>query len=196
MTDDQTLQFYDQKAADYGRTFGQTPSDDLRSFIAAMPAGAKVLDLGCGPGHASAHMSAAGLEPDPVDASAGMVAEAQAKGLPARQMRFDELEAMATYDGIWANFSLTHAPREDLPAHLHAIARALRPGGQLHVGLKTGDGPHRDSLGRLYHLIPADDLADLITHAGLTITHKREGDMRGFDGTDSPFVIIGATRND
>ncbi|PIE09502.1 MAG: SAM-dependent methyltransferase [Rhodobacterales bacterium] len=195
MTDARTLAFYSDRAGDYAQTWGQTPGKALRSFIAALPDGARVLDLGCGPGHASAHMAAAGLRPDPVDAAPGMVDEARAKGLPARLMRFDELDADQAYDGVWANFSLTHAPRDALPSHLAAIAKALKPGGALHIGVKTGDGPHRDTLGRLYHLIPADALVQLVEAAGMTVTQQREGKDMGFDGQESDFVVLRAVRN-
>lgn len=196
MTDQATIDFYDDHARDYGQTFGQTLSPALKRFIADMPAGGRVLDLGCGPGHASGHMARAGLRPDPVDASSGMVDLARAAGLPAQVMRFDELDAVGVYDGVWANFSLTHAPRADLPGHLEAIRTALKPGGQLHIGVKTGSGPFRDQLGRLYHLIEADALAKLLALAGLSVTQSRTGSDKGFDGRPMPFVVMRALRDD
>ena len=60
--------------------------------------------------------------------------------IDARLARFDELDAVARYDGIWANFSLLHAPRAEMPGNLARISRALRPGGWLHLGLKLGQG--------------------------------------------------------
>ena len=42
----------------------------------------------------------------------------------ARQARFDELEVQGVYDGIWANFSLLHAPKSEFPGHLARIRRA------------------------------------------------------------------------
>lgn len=196
MVDRRTADFYDAHARDYGAAFGQTPSPTLQRFIADLPKGARVLDLGCGPGHAARHMAAAGLRPDPVDASPAMVALAREAGLEARVMLFAQLDAVAAYDGIWANFSLTHAPRADLPAHLAAMATALRPGGQVHIAMKTGAGPYRDRLGRLYHLIGADALAALVAGAGLRETRRREGVDTGFDGAQTGFVVMRAVKDD
>lgn len=187
--DPRTIAFYDRAAPRYAAKVGQIPSQALRRFITALPAGAQVLDLGCGPGHASAHMAAAGLAPDPVDASPAMVDLARAQGLPARQMRFDQLAVQASYDGVWAHFSLTHAPTAALAAHLSAIARALRPGGLFHITMKTGSGPMRDRLGRLYHLIPAERLRHMLGVAGFTIADLRTGTDTGFDDRPMSFAV-------
>lgn len=195
MADAETIAFYTAHADEYGKAWGERASPALKDFIAALPVGAHVLDLGCGAGHASAHMAAAALHPDPVDASPGMVRAAAAKGLPARHMRFDQLRACGAYDGVWANFSLTHAAPKDLSRHLGAIAQALRPGGILHIGMKTGNGPYRDRLGRLYHLIEAEDLIGLLETAGLHVTDCREGLDIGFDNAESAFAIIRAVKH-
>lgn len=197
MADKETIALYDARAADYAARIGKLKMGrDLRAFIALLPAGGRVLDLGCGAGTASVQMAAAGFDVDPVDGSAGMVAHARDQfGLPARQMTFDALDAVDHYDGVWANFSLTHAPHDALPGHLVAIARALRPGGTLHVGLKTGTGELRDSLGRYYALHSAASLRQQITDAGLTVIATREGTEIGFAGTNDPYVIMRAQRD-
>ena len=66
-------------------------------------------------------------------------------GVDAQLAGFDDVSGVAVYDGIWANFSLLHAPKADMPRHLAAVARALRPGGVLSIGLKTGTGEASDS---------------------------------------------------
>jgi len=194
VTDERTIAVYDARAADYARmVLSAKPDKDLVSFMNALPQGARVLDLGCGPGTASAHMRAAGFDPDPVDASAAMVALARDSfALPARQGRFDDLDAIEAYDGIWANFSLLHAARKDLPRHLAAITTALRPDGLFHIGMKTGSGTTRDSIDRLYTFVTVDELRDLLTEAGLNVTAWREGSGPGLAGTDDPFVIMTA----
>lgn len=194
MPDSQTIALYDARAADYAAQLGKlTKGAALRLFCEGLPAGGRVLDLGCGAGTASALMQRDGFDVDPVDASAGMVRYARDQfGLPARQADFDALEAEAEYDGVWANFSLTHAAHEDLPRHLAAIARALRPGGLLHLGMKTGSGSLRDDLGRFYALHSTASLRAQLEEAGFAITHQREGLTKGFAGTDDPFVILQA----
>src|SRR6185369_8336153 len=44
------------------------------------------------------------------------------------------------YDGVWADASLIHVARDDLPTVLARLAGATRPGGALFVSVKEGDG--------------------------------------------------------
>lgn len=190
-TDTETLAVYAAQAQAYADRFGKDePSESLTALIAALPPGACVLDLGCGPGQASRFMADAGLRPDPVDASPEMVALAQAQGLPARLGTFDDLDATAAYDAVWANFSLLHAPRAVFPRHLAAIARALKPGGLFHLGLKTGTGERRDRLGRFYAYFSEAELEVALAQAGFTILTRRTFAESGLAGPVEPGIII------
>lgn len=197
MVDARTIAFYDSAADRYDNlTKSGAPDGDLRDFMALLPEGARVLDLGCGPARASVHLRAAGFRPDPVDASAGMVTLAnEAHDIGARLLTFDELQAEAAYDAVWANFSLLHAPRADLPRHLAAIARALKTGGVFHIGMKTGEGDLRDGIDRFYTLVTVPELTGLVTGAGLTVIATREGEGKGCAGTIDPFVIMRARKD-
>lgn len=192
MTDEKTIAIYDEKAQDYAEMVSSdSPDASLRAFMEAIPTGGRVLDLGCGPGNASAMMRDAGLLPDAVDASPGMVALAQEKyNLPARVMTFDELTGEGIYDGVWANFSLLHAPRADLPRHFAAIARALNPDGIFHIGMKTGADAKRDRLGRKYTYVTIPELKELFTTAGFTVITEKTGEDAGLDGVVAPWVVM------
>ena len=107
---------------------------------------------------------------------------------------FDDIDAEAAYDGVWANFSLLHAPRADLPRHLAALHRALRPDGLLHIGMKIGTGEGRDRLGRLYTYVTVDELRALVEEAGFDVLTTDEGDERGLAGTVDPYVTLCARR--
>jgi SAM-dependent methyltransferase len=197
MVDERTIAFYDSAADRYDNlTKSGRPDADLLAFMELLPVGAHVLDLGCGPARASVHMRAAGFRPDPVDASKGMVTLAnEAHDIGARLMTFDDLDAVAAYDGVWANFSLLHAPRADLPRHLAAIATALKPAGVFHIGMKTGTGEERDSIDRKYTYVTVAELADLISDAGMTVIATREGRDKGCAGTLDDFVIMRARKD-
>ena len=194
MTDPETIRLYDARAADYAAaTASDAPDATLAAFIAALPPAGAVLDLGCGPGFAAGHMAAAGLRVEAWDASAGMAALAAARpGVVARQAVFDDLEAVDAYDGVWANFSLLHAPRSAIPRHLAAIARALRPGGVLHVAVKEGDGDRRDALGRLYTYFTEVELCGLLRAAGLRPGAVARGADPGLDGVVAPWIAVTA----
>lgn len=194
--DRRTLEVYDARAADYAARFGSGGEDvHLLAFVAELAPGARVLDLGCGPGSASALMAAEGHRPDPVDASAAMVALAQERGLPARQASFDDIAGEGPYEAVWANFSLLHAARAALPGHLAALHDALVPGGLLHIGMKTGAGEHRDSLGRLYTYVGLQELRELLQAAGFAIHAEEEGAGAGLSGDHSTWVVMRGRRD-
>ena len=197
MPDPKTIAWYDAAAEKYDQlTRTGEPGVNLRAFMALLPAGAEVLDLGCGAAKASVHMRAAGFRPDPVDASQGLIDLAnKAHDIGARYMTFDDLDAVAAYDGVWANFSLLHAPHADLPRHLRAIATALRPGGIFHIGMKTGTGEKRDSLDRNYTYVGVTELDQLLQDAGFEVLATEESTERGAAGTMDPLVIMRARKS-
>jgi len=194
MTDAKTIATYNASAADYANRFSRTePDGDLQRFIDAIPKGGLVLDWGCGPGNSGAMMQAAGLKAEAIDASEKMVELAQTKyGLNAKHASFADLDRIDYYDGIWANFSLLHAPRADMDNHLQAAHRALKQGGLLHIGLKLGSGEKRDSMERKYTYFQEDELENLLTDAGFSIAFSRTDTMKGMVGLDEPFIIINA----
>lgn len=192
MADARTIATYDAKASDYADLVASDkPDNSLQSFIDLIPAGGHVLDLGCGPGAASAYMRNAGLVPDPVDASSGMIALAKEKfDLDARLATFDDIKGDAIYDGVWANFSLLHAARDDLSRHFQALAQATKDNGTIHVGMKTGEGVARDAINRLYTYVTVAELKSLLNAAGFDVTFTKEGAEAGMAGTIDPFVIM------
>ena len=196
MVDPETIATYNAKAKEYADlTEPETATASLQDFISLMPKGARVLDLGCGPGTSSAHMRDAGLNPDPLDASQGMIDIAKAKfGLDARLGTFDDIPDTPTYSGVWANFSLLHAPREDLPRHLTALHQATHANGILHIGMKTGEGMARDTINRRYTYVTVPELRQLLTDAGYEVNYTREGVGKGLSGTMDPYVVMRGIR--
>lgn len=189
-----TLDFYNAKVGDYVSKFAKgKPKPALLDFIAAMPHGGRVLDFGCGPGNSAAHMVEAGLNVDATDASSGMVRIAREEfGVNAEQSSFQDLDAVALYDGIWANFSLLHAPKSETPEILSKMHRAMKSGGHLHLGLKIGEGEERDHLGRMYSFFQRNELEALLCDAGFTPQSYFQGAEKGLAGTLDPFMIVTA----
>lgn len=193
MSDDKTIGVYDARAEEYARLDDTGATATLARFMEPLPAGAHVLDLGCGPGQAAKAMAEAGMQVTAMDASAEMVRLASAiPGITVRQARFDALTDVAVYDGIWANFSLLHAPRAAFPGHLAAMKRALKPGGRLYLGMKLGQGDKTDRLGRFYTYYGADELTDLLTTAGFSVLDTREFEAEGMAGGREPCISVTA----
>ncbi|ASP35653.1 bifunctional 2-polyprenyl-6-hydroxyphenol methylase/3-demethylubiquinol 3-O-methyltransferase UbiG [Labrenzia sp. VG12] len=192
MADSKTIRIYDEKAGDYAARFASSrPSGSLQAFMALLPERARVLDWGCGPATASAHMQDAGFDPDPVDASPEMVALALKQfGLNARCATFSDPLPSAHYDGAWVNFSLLHASRAALPGHLRQLHEALLPGAVLHLGMKRGSGEQRDRFGRFYVFYETSELTEHLETAGFQVTHTHEGEEAGLAGTIDPFVLL------
>ncbi|MFT7594949.1 MAG: SAM-dependent methyltransferase [Paracoccaceae bacterium] len=195
MSDPDTIRVYDTRAADYAEMTDDHNATDpkLVAFIAACPPGGQVLDLGCGPGASAAVMAQQGLVVEAMDASAQMVALADAHpGVEARQSTFDEISGQGVYDGIWASFSLLHAPRVDFPRHLAACHLALKPGGMFVIGMKLGSSTARDGIGRQYTYYSSDALDQHLVEAGFTVVDHEFGTGEGLDGSSSDYVSVTA----
>ena len=195
--DKKTLTVYNENASDYAAKVDHNSKagSHLVKFIAAIPTGGRVLDLGCGPGGSAHLMMQVGLDVDAIDASPEMVRFAKHKGVNARVATFDDMNAANDYDGVWANFSLLHAPREKLAGHFTAIARALRVGGHLHVGMKAGTGNKRDRLERLYTFVEKAELVYFLQNAGFDVMTTKMGSDVGLAGTNDPWIIILARKS-
>lgn len=191
-TDPATIQVYDERAQEYASvTADHIETPLLRAFIAAVPPGGRVLDLGCGPGLFAQAMQQAGLDVDATDASAQMVALAnQQPDVTAQHASFADLSDKGAYDGVWANFSLLHAPRAEMPDHLARIHAALKPGGQFHLSVKTGSGNVRDRLGRFYTYYTPEELCGLLQTTGFTVTKITHGRDKGLDGSLSDWISV------
>ncbi len=194
--DPETIAFYDREAATYA---GWSERADLpksfHDFAAALPAGAAVLDYGCGGGWAARALRDRGHAVTALDASAGLLAGlADEPGIAVIHGGFLDLPETARFDGVWASFSLQHAPRAEMPAILGRLAAALNPGGIVAIGLHEGAETLRDRLGRLYCHYTEAEITALLAGAGLTVTGLRFADDRGYDGRPIRCMAIAAIK--
>ncbi len=191
MSDPRTLNTYAEKAQDYARlTKTNEPSAELLAFVTAVPKGALVLDLGCGPGQDAVVMAQAGLQVQAIDAVPEMVALAKKAGIHARLGTFADLPLSPPFDGIWASFSLLHAPKADFPAHLAAIHASLVDTGAFHLSMKLGEGEARDSLGRSYSYYTQPELLTHLQLAGFTVISSLISEARGLAGEIEPYITV------
>jgi SAM-dependent methyltransferase len=101
-----------------------------------------VADVGCGPGHVTAHLRDAGLDAFGIDLSPVMidVARREHPGLRFEVGSMTDLPlGDASVAGVTAFWSLIHIPGEALAGVLGQFRRVLRPGRPLLVGFHAGD---------------------------------------------------------
>ena len=183
MNDPATLAWYQREAERYTESFGYAPSRHLDCFLDRLHPGGRVLELGCGGGRDSARIAERGFDLDATDGTAAMAAKTRERfAIPARVMRFDELEARDAFDAVWAHACLIHVARTDLPGVLAAIHRALRPGGWHFANFKLGEGEARDPLGRLTNFPNEAWLEDAYRRAHFTIIEIERYRGEGADG--------------
>lgn len=196
MIDDETISAYNNQVEAYADLTRQTSPDPLLvAFMAQVKPGGHILDLGCGPANEAAGLRSRGFTVDAVDASPEMVRLAnETHDIGARLASFDDIDEADAYDGIWANFSLLHAPAEDFPRHLAALYRSLKPGGHFHIAMKLGTGAARDSLGRHYSYYSQPELSDLLTRAGFVIEEASTGEIMGLAGNVEPWIALRARK--
>ena len=92
-----------------------------------------ILDLGCGPGRDLVTLARLGHVPVGLDGAAPFVSMARAaSGCVVWQQDFLKLDLPAErFDGVFANASLFHVPRQELPRVLRELFATLKSGGVL-----------------------------------------------------------------
>lgn len=135
-----TLSYYDASGESY---FSSTVNADMSAawnrFSFFLKRG-RILDFGCGSGRDSRHFLSRGYEVEAWDGSEVMCRLASAyTGLEVKQRRFEELDAVGCFDGIWACASILHLERRFLPEIFLKMERALRHGGFIYASFKFGE---------------------------------------------------------
>ncbi len=130
---------YDAISAEYGdRLFDdEMYRDAFEDWVARLPPGGRVLDVGCGHGApVVATLLERGFQVTGIDVSHGMLARARAAYPEAafRNCLPTEVTEQETYDGICSFFALLHTDPIELRVALMQLQRALKPGGVLLIG--------------------------------------------------------------
>lgn len=139
---DDTNNYYERFAGDFFRsTVGVDMTLIRQRFMARLKPGARILDAGCGSGRDARAFADAGFRVDAFDASAELVRLASDYcGFEVSLRRFEDIDEVAQFDGIWCCASLLHVPLAEMSATLGRSWCALRPGGTLYASFKLGAG--------------------------------------------------------
>lgn len=175
-----TIQTYDHSATLYADNIWDMSLDRLLdAFVSRLPPGARVLDLGCGPGRDTDHLRARGLDAFGIDLSIGMLQEARRRvtwEFVQGDMRHLPLNTSGL-NGVWLSAALLHLPRTDAPQALEEVRRVLKRGGTMFLGVKRGEGEHwqTSKLGQRFFIYYAlDEITGLVRAAGFQIIENWE----------------------
>jgi ubiquinone/menaquinone biosynthesis C-methylase UbiE len=150
----------------------------IERFVAILPGGARVLDVGCGPGVDTGSLALRGVQTVALDIAAAMLELAtphtggRVVQADQRYLPFD----VAAFDGVWANASLLHLSKRDVPGALSELTRVVKPGGVVYTSVQSGSGesleePTETSRGvlmpRYFARYEADEWLSLLRDAGL-----------------------------
>lgn len=193
--DQETIAVYQAQCAKYEQ-FAVTESQAraMAVFADGLQSGGAIFDLGCGPGVQGAALVAQGFSVTGLEPAPAFVEAARARGLRVQQGSFEDISETVAYDGLWASFSLLHAPRVDFQRYLTAAVKTVRPGGRVFLGMKTGVGERRDDLGRFYTFYTVAELTAALAEAGAQVVWQEEGKEPGLAGSVDPFVHMVAQR--
>ncbi|MFF2183870.1 methyltransferase domain-containing protein [Streptomyces sp. NPDC058155] len=198
-----TREAYDAAAVTYEQLFSDSLRDSpldraiLGVFAEVVSASGdgQVADLGCGPGHVTAHLGELGLAAFGVDASPVMIKLAR-QAHPGLRFDVGSMTALDIADGVLggvlSRWSVIHTPPRELPVILAEFHRVLAPGGHLLIGFSASEDPSHPTQVFDHAVAPAyrwwpDHLAEMLRESGLSevarmVREPQPTDRRQFKG--------------
>jgi cyclopropane fatty-acyl-phospholipid synthase-like methyltransferase len=134
---------YDAEASTYDRD--EYPADAQREWVARLleltPGGGIVLDAPCGTGRYFSAIVDAGRRVVGADQSAGMLAQARARGLAEslHHVALQDLTFEHAFDAVMTVDAMENVSPEDWPVVLARLHRAVRTGGSLYLTVEEWD---------------------------------------------------------
>jgi SAM-dependent methyltransferase len=196
---------YDRVGDTYAQWTSRSATDSRQRYtdllLEKLPAGATVLDLGCGAGIPTTRALAARFQVTGADISARQIERARRKVPDAAFVHGDMATLdfpQASFDGIAAFYSIIHVPREGHAALLRRVAGWLRPGGLFVATLGAGSteaGYEADWLGAPMYWSHFDAATNhrLVEEAGFELESARE-ETEDEDGAPVTFMWVVARK--
>lgn len=148
----------------------------LVEWLQYLPAGASLLDLGCGGGQDAGDLDRRGYHVVGVDRTSALLSAGRRRypSLPLVRADLRDLPFQAmSFDGFWAAASLMHFPKPDARRILADLYKLVRPGGLFAATVTYGSKSRLVTdgwvPGRYFARWRKDELARAVRRAGWTI---------------------------
>jgi 2-polyprenyl-3-methyl-5-hydroxy-6-metoxy-1,4-benzoquinol methylase len=179
-----TIQSYERSAREYDKLVDphRPPhiQEALRKLVEALPSGARVLEIGSGPGRDADVLESLGIAVRRTDAAQAFIDLMAERGKHAELLNVVTDELGGPYDGLLAMGVLIHVDRDQTDAVLRKVHAALRPGGVFLAAMREGEG---ETSGE-YHTVcwTRERFTQRLAAAGLSVIWH--ADSVGRDGND------------
>lgn len=136
-----SIDYYNENAALYFETTVDADlSDEIDEFSKHLEEGSSVLDLGCGSGRDALTFYERGFHTTALDGSEEMCKLAEIyTDLEVLCMKFEDLDFINVFDGVWACASLIHVPKKEIGNVLQKVTDALKQNGILFMSFRHGN---------------------------------------------------------
>jgi len=183
---------YNKIADEYTKQYFNELTDTpwIDRFLDCLPKGAKILDIGCGPGTFTGYVANKGYKIKGIDLSSKMINIAREK-VPGIDFKVADMRKLSyegeVFDGLLAAYSLIHIPSKEMVATLKGFYRILQKGGVLLVIAQKGE-PDKivDELlkegERIFvNFFTKSRLSKFLKKAGFEIKFQEETEMQDSD---------------
>lgn len=179
---------YNKIAADWHKDHKQDSwwIEATDKFISLLPAGGKVLDVGCGAGTKAKYLADKGLQVLGIDIAENLIAIAKTEVPDARFLVMDMKELgglVESFDGVFAQASLLHIPKQEISAVIKSLLGKLKKNGYFYVAVKeikpgqaeeeiVKENDYGYDYERFFSYYALDEIKEYLTDLGMEVVYS------------------------